>query len=354
MMNAECGMMNESWSARACTSKVGSSFNIQHSSLGGAVAAALALIAALAFPGTAPAQTYPTKPIRYIVGYTPAGTADMLARAVGQKLYEAWGQQVIVENRPGAGTNIGTEVGARAAPDGYTLFMPTVANAINPTLYPKLNYDMMKDFVYVTNFAKVPGIVVCHPSVPVKNAKDLIALARANPNQLRHGSTGVGSPHHLAAEIFKSMAGVKMIHVPYRGASPALIDVVAGHIEIYFGAMVSTIPHVKSGRLRGLGVTSLKRVAASGDLQTLDEQGLKGFETGSWFGMAAPAGTPRDIIMKLHAESTRAIQAPDIRDRMSAEGAEFVGDTPEQFLAFIKSEIAKWAKAVKASGAKPE
>ena len=300
------------------------------------------------------AQQYPTKPIRYIVGYTPAGTADMLARAVGQKLTEAWGPQVIVENRPGGGTNIATEIGAKAAPDGYTLFMPTVANAINPTLFPKLNYDMLKDFAYVTNFAKVPGIVVCHPSVPAKNVKDLVALARANPNALRHGSTGIGSPHHLAAEIFKSMTGVKMTHVPYKGATPALIDVVAGHIEIYFGAMVSTIPHVKSGRLRGLGVTSLKRVAAAGDMQTLNEQGLKGFETGSWFGMAAPAGTPRDIIVKLHAEATRAITAPDIRDRMSAEGAEFVGDTPEQFAAFIKSEIAKWALAVRASGAKPE
>ena len=313
---------------------------------------AFLLCCALAAP--AGAQQYPAKPIRYIVGYTPAGTADMLARAVGQKLYEAWGQQVIVENRPGAGTNIGTEVGAKAPPDGYTLFMPTVANAINPTLYPKLNYDMMKDFAYVTNFAKVPGIVVCHPSTPVKNAKELAALAKANPNSLRHGSTGVGSPHHLAAEIFKTMAGVKMIHVPYRGASPALTDVIGGQIEIYFGAMVSTIPHVKSGRLRALGVTSLKRVAAAGATPTLDEQGFKGFETGSWFGMAVPTGTPREIIMKLHAESIKAIASPDIRDRMSAEGAEFVGDTPEQFTAFIKTEIVKWAKAVKVSGAKPE
>jgi tripartite-type tricarboxylate transporter receptor subunit TctC len=300
------------------------------------------------------AATYPAKPIRYIVGYTPAGTADMLARAVGQKLNEAWGQQVIVENRPGAGTNIATEVAAKSPPDGYTLFMPTVANAINPTLYGKLTYDPLKDFVYITNFAKVPGIVVCHPSVPVRNAKELIALAKSNPDGLRHGSTGIGSPHHLAAEIFKSLSGVKMVHVPYRGASPALTDVIAGHIEIYFGAMVSTIPHVKNGRLRALGVTSLKRVAAAGGTPTLDEQGLKGFETGSWFGMAVPAGTPRDIISRLHAESLKAIASPDIRDRMSAEGAEFVGDTPEQFTAFVKSEIAKWGRAVKASGAKPE
>jgi tripartite-type tricarboxylate transporter receptor subunit TctC len=319
--------------------------------------AAATLFSVAAAPALALAQTpanYPAKPIRYIVGYTPAGTADMLARAVGQKLNEAWGQQVIVENRPGAGTNIATEVAAKAPPDGYTLFMPTVANAINPTLYAKLNFDLLRDFAFVTNFAKVPGIVVCHPSVPVKNAKELVALARAQPDALRHGSTGIGSPHHLAAEIFKSMTGVKMIHVPYRGASPALVDVVAGHIEIYFGAMVSTIPHVKSGRLRALGVTSLKRVAAAGATPTLDEQGLKGFETGSWFGMAVPAATPREIVAKLHAEATRAIALPAIRDPMSAEGAEFVGDTPEQFAAFIKAETVKWGKAVKASGAKPE
>lgn len=315
-------------------------------------ATAILLGAAAGVAAAQGAANYPSKPIRYIVGYTPGGTADMLARAVGQKLTEAWGHQVIVENRPGAGTNIGTEIAAKSPPDGYTLFMPTVANAINPTLYPKLTYDPIRDFAYVMNFAKVPGILVVHPSVPVKNAKELVALARARPNELRHGSTGIGSPHHLAGEIFKTMAGVKMIHVPYKGATPAIADVVAGHIEVYFGAMVSTLPHAKSGRLRALGVTSTKRVAAAPDVATLDEQGLKGFETGSWFGMAVPAGTSRDIIMKLHAEAARAIAAPELRKRMSAEGAEFVGDTPEQFTAFLKGEIAKWGKAVKASGAK--
>ena len=298
------------------------------------------------------AANYPAKPIRYIVGYTPGGTADMLARAVGQKFTESWGQQVIVENRPGAGTNIGTELAAKSPPDGYTLFMPTVANAINPTLYPKLNYDPLKDFAYIMNFAKVPGILVVHPSVPAKNAKELIALAKARPNELRHGSTGIGSPHHLAGEIFKTMSGIKMIHVPYKGATPAIADVIAGHIEIYFGAMVSTLPHARSGRLRALGVTSLKRVEAAKDFATLDEQGLKGFETGSWFGIAVPAATSRDIVNKLHAEAARSIAAPDLRQRMSAEGAEFVGDTPEQFTAFFKAELSKWGKAVKASGAK--
>jgi tripartite-type tricarboxylate transporter receptor subunit TctC len=315
--------------------------------------AAAALLAVATGDASAQGATsYPTKPIRYIVGYTPGGTADMLARAVGQKLTEAWGQQVIVENRPGAGTNIGTEIAAKSPPDGHTLFMPTVANAINPTLYPKLTYDPVRDFAYIINFAKVPGILTVHPSVPARNAKELIALAKARPGELRHGSTGIGSPHHLAGEIFKTMAGVKMIHVPYKGATPAIADIIAGHIEVYFGAMVSTLPHAKSGRLRALAVTSAKRVEAVPDIATLNEQGLKGFETGSWFGMAVPAATPRDIIAKLHAGAVRAIAAPELRQRMSAEGAEFVGDTPEQFTAFFKSEVAKWGKAVKASGAK--
>ncbi len=317
-------------------------------------AVALLLAGSAGFAGDASAQgaaSYPSRPIRYIVGYTPGGTADILARAVSQRLNESWGQPVVVENRAGAGTNIGTEIAAKSAPDGYTLFMPTVANAINATLYPRLAYDPLKDFIYVTNYAKVPGIVVVHPSVPAKNAKDLIALAKAHPGKLRHGSTGIGSPHHLAGELFKAMSGVKMVHIPYKGASPALTDIVGGHIEVYFGAMVSVLPHVKSGRLRALGVTSLKRVAAVSDVATLDEQGLKGYETGSWFGMAVPTGTPRDIVNKLHDEAVRIIALPEIRDRMSAEGAEFVGDTPEQFTAFIKSEIVKWGKAVKASGA---
>jgi tripartite-type tricarboxylate transporter receptor subunit TctC len=234
------------------------------------------------------------------------------------------------------------------------LFMPTVANAINVTLYPKLAYDPFKDFSYVTDIAKVPGIVVVHPSVPAKNIKDLIGIARAHPNQLRHGSTGIGSPHHLAGELFKTMAGVKMIHVPYRGATPALIDLVAGHIEVYFGAFVSTLPHVKTGRARALGVTSLKRVTVTPEIPTIDEQGLKGFETGSWFGIAVPAGTSRDIITKLHTEVVRIIKMPEVTERIASEGAEFVGDTPEQFTAFFKAEVAKWGKAVTVSGAKPE
>jgi tripartite-type tricarboxylate transporter receptor subunit TctC len=313
-----------------------------------------ALGAGVLLTSAAQAQNYPTKAIRFIVGYTPGGAADILARAVGAKLTEAWGQSVVVENRAGAGTNIGSEIGAKSAPDGYTLFMPTVANAINVSLYPKLAYDPVKDFAFVTNIATVPGIVVVHPSVPARNTKELIALARAHPDQLRHGSTGIGSPHHLAGELFKTMAGIKMIHVPYKGASPALVDVVAGHIEVYFGAFVSVLPYVKSGRLRPLGVTSLTRVPVLPDVATIDEQGLKGFETGSWFGVAVPVATPREIVNRLHAEVVRIIKLPEVYERIASEGAAFVGDTPEQFTAFFRAEIVKWGKAVKASGAKPE
>jgi tripartite-type tricarboxylate transporter receptor subunit TctC len=320
--------------------------------INGVCGSLLALTLAAACAGDVHAQNYPARPLRFIVGYTPGGTADILARVVGQKLTEAWGQSVVVENRAGAGTNIGSEIAAKAPPDGYVLFMPTVANAINVTLYPKLAYDPVKDFIFVTNLAKVPGIVVVHPSVPAKNVRDLIALAKAHANELHYGSTGIGSPHHLAGELFKTMAGVNMIHVPYKGASPALNDVIAGHIEVYFGAFVSVLPHVKNARLRALGVTSLKRVAALPEVATIDEQGLKGFETGSWFGVAVPAGTPREIVARLHDEIVRIIALPEIKDRMSAEGAQFVGDTPEQYAAFFKAEITKWGKAVKVSGAK--
>ena len=300
------------------------------------------------------AANFPTRSIRWIVGYTPGGTADMMARAVGARFTETWGQMVIVENRPGGATNIATEMVARSALDGYTLLLSTVANVINPSLYSKMTFDFAKDFVHVTNMASTPGIVTVHPSVPAKNINELVALAKARPGQLRHASTGIGSPHHLAGELFKHMTGVSMVHVPYKGATPAITDTVAGHIEIYFGAMVSTIPHVKSGRLRALAMTSAQRSAAAKEIPTLQEQGLKDFETGSWFGLSVAAGTPRDIVMKLHGETVRALAAPDIRNRMQPEGAEFIGNTPEQFAAYVRREIDKWGRAVKVSGAKAE
>lgn len=313
--------------------------------------------AALMLPAASVAlaqMTYPARPVRWIVPYAAGGGTDILARAVGQKLTEAWGKQVIVDNRPGGGTNIGAELAAKSPRDGYTLFAPGVANAINVTLFPKLNYDIVRDFSHVTNLAKIPNVLVVHPSVPAKNVKELVALARARPNALRNGSPGIGSPQHLGGEIFKSMAGVQMVHVPYKGAAPALTDVMGGHIEVYFGALISTLPAMKSGRVRPLGVTSLKRVEAFPEIPTLSEQGLKGFETASWVLLSVPAGTPRDIVMKIHRDAVRALGMPDIRDRLSAEGTEVVADTPEQVTAYLKAEIEKWGKAVRASGAKPE
>jgi len=298
--------------------------------------------------------TYPTKPVRWIVPYPAGGGTDILARAVAAKLTEAWGRQVIIENRPGGATNIGSEVAAKAPPDGYTLFAPTVANAINVTLFPKLNFDIVRDFSHITNIAKLPSMIVVHPSLPVKNAKELVALAKARPNTLSLGSTGIGSPQHLGAEIFKSTTGVKMLHVPYKGAAPALTDVVGGHIEVYFGNVVSTLPNVKNGRVRALGVTSLNRIEAAREIATLNEQGLTGFEVVSWVFVSVPAGTPREIVTKIHRDAVQAIGMPDVRNRLAADGAELVGDTPEQVTAFLKSEIEKWGKAVRASGAKPE
>lgn len=306
-------------------------------------------------PGAAFAQTtYPAKPVRWIVPYAPGGGTDLLARAIGQKLAQAWGQQVIVDNRPGGGTNVGAEAAAKSTPDGYTLFAPGVANAINMTLFPKLNYDIVRDFAHITNLAKIPGVVVVHPSLPAKNLQELIALAKARPNELRHGSPGIGSPQHLTAELLKSITGIRMVHVPYKGAAPALADVVGGHIEVYFGAIISTLPQVKNGRLRALGVTALNRVAAVAEIPTLNEQGLKGFETASWVLVSAPAGTAHDIIAKIHRDTVRALNNPEVRARLAADGAELVGDTPQAVTAYLKAEIDKWGKAVRTSGAKPE
>ena len=297
---------------------------------------------------------YPTKAIRWIVPYAAGGGTDIAARAVGQKLAEALGQPVIIENRAGASTNIGAEAAAKSPPDGYTLFAPTVANAINVTLFPKLNFDILRDFAHVTNLVKIPNILVVHPSVPAKTPRELIALAKARPQGLRYGSPGVGSPQHLAAELFKVQTGANLLHVPYKGAAPAITDTVGGHIEVYFGTLLSTLPQVKSGRLRALGVTSLKRVAALPEIPTLGEQGIKEFETVSWVMLSVPAGTPRDIIARLNTEAVRVVSSRDIRERMATDGTETVGDTPEQVTAYLKSEIEKWGKAVRASGAKPE
>lgn len=314
------------------------------------VAAAIWAGASAVFAQTA----YPTKPVRWIVPYAAGGGTDTLVRAVTAKLTEVWEQQIIVDNRPGGGTNIGAELAAKSPPDGYTLFAPGVANAINMTLFPGLKYDIVRDFSHVTTLAKIPNVIAVHSSVPAKDVRELVALAKARPDALRHGSPGIGSPQHLGAELFKSIAGVRMVHIPYKGAAPALVDLIGGHIEVYFGAVISTLPHLQSGRARPLGVTSLERVQALAQVPTLDEQGFKGFEIASWVLLSVPSGTRRDIVATLHRDITRVLAAPEFRERMRAQGTQVIADSTQQVTAHVKAEVEKWGKAVKASGAKPE
>jgi tripartite-type tricarboxylate transporter receptor subunit TctC len=299
-------------------------------------------------------QSFPAKPVRMIVPYAPGGIADNLARLLGQRLTAAWGQPLIVENRPGAGTNLGSELVAKSAPDGYTLLSAGIAQTVGPALYAKLPYDPIRDFAWVTNMAKVPVLLVVHPSLPARNAREIIALAKAKPGMLAYASAGIATSGHLAGELFKSVAHVDLTHIPYKGSAPALIDNLSGQVALYFGAISSPLPHVKSGRLRAIAVTTLTRASAAPDIPTLDEQGLKGFDTATWYGVAAPAATPAAIVAKLNADIVRIIKLPEVRDRLASEGADVVGDSPEALTAFVKAEIAKWSKVVKQSGVKAE
>ena len=316
------------------------------------------LLACLAmWPCMSQAQTagaYPAKTIRIVVPYAPGGITDRLARLVGQKLTAAWSQQVVVENRPGAATNLGSELVAKSPPDGYTLLWAGIANTVGPALYKNLPYDPLRDFAWVTNMAKVPVLIVAHPSLPVRNARQMIELAKRRPGVLAFGTAGIGTSGHLAGELFNTMAGVQTTHVPYKGSSQALIDTLSGQVPLYFGAMASPMQHVKSGRLTAIAVTTLTRAPALPDVATLDEQGVTGFETATWYGVAAPAGTQKDVVAKLNAEIVRAIKLPDVRRDLEAEGAVFVGDSPEALTAFVKAEIEKWGRVVKQSGLKAE
>jgi len=291
---------------------------------------------------------YPTKPIRIIVAYTPAGTTDILARALGQKFNAAWSQPVIVDNRPGANGNIGTEIAAKAAAAGYTLLMATAGtHAINPTLYPKLQYDAIKDFAPVSLVATVPNIVVVNNALPVKSVKELIAYAKANPGKLAHGSPGIGSTGHLSAELFKSMTGIRMTHVAYKGSAPTLQDLMGGQIQVVIDNIPVYLPHVKAGKIRALAVTPAERSAAAPELPTVDEAGVKGYDASTWFALLAPAGTPAAVVAKLSAETRRVLDLPDIRERLLSLGAQPAGSTPEDLGRFIQSEVAKWAKVIR-------
>lgn len=299
------------------------------------------------------AQSYPNKPVRMVVPFPPGGTTDILARAVGQKLSESWGQLVVIDNRPGAGGNIGTDIVAKSAPDGYTLLMGTVGtHSINASLYGKLPFDPIKDFAPVTLVASVPNVLVVNTTVDAKSVKELIALAKSKPGQLTFASSGNGTSIHLAGELFKTMTGTSMLHIPYKGSAPAITDLLGGQTNMMFDNLPSAMPHVKSGKLRALAVTSVSRSPALPDTPTIAESGIPGYEASSWFGVLAPAGTPKDVIAKIHADIVKALNTPEIKERLSGQGAEPVGNTPEQFAQHIKTETIKWAKVVKDSGAK--
>ncbi len=307
-------------------------------------------LALAALCGTAAAQNYPGKTVRMVVGYPPGGPTDVIARIVSQKLTQAWGQQFIVDNRPGASGMIGAELTARAAPDGYTLLMVPVTYAVTPSLFAKMNYDVEKDLAPVAQVAAAPFILVVHPTLPVKTVKDLIALDRRNPGQINFASASTGGMPHLAGELFNSMTGTKLVHIPYKGAAPATTDLLSGQVTLMFNNMLSAMPQVKAGRLRAVAVTSTKRSPAAPELPTIAET-VPGYEASGWYGAFAPAATPKDIINRLNAEMNRAMKMPDVAQRLAGDGVEAVGTTPEQFGAYLKQEVAKWSKVVKTSGA---
>ncbi len=316
------------------------------------------LLACSLMSGLASAQSaasYPNKPIRVVVPFPAGGTTDILARAVGFEMTKALGQAVTIENRGGAGGNLGSDVVAKATPDGYTLLVGAVSpQAINVSLYANMPYDVMRDFEHITLIAAVPNVLEVHPSLPVNTVKELIDYLKARPGKIAYASSGSGTSIHLSAELFKTMAGVDMLHVPYKGSAPALIDLIAGQVQVMFDNLPSSMQHIKAGKLRAIAVTSARRSPALPDLPTVAEAGLPGFEASSWFGMHAPAKTPRDIVSKLHVTVATALRTPEMVTRLSGLGADPVGNTPEQFTEFVRSEIAKWAKVVKASGAKVE
>ncbi len=297
-------------------------------------------------------SNYPIKPIRLIVPFPPAGAADILSRTIGPKLGEALGQQVVIDNRTGAGGNIAADIVAKAQPDGYTLLMGFVGtHGINTSLYSKLSYDAVKDFAPVTLTAASTLILVSHPSLPVKSVKDLIALAKSKPGQLNFASPGSGTPQHLGGELLKRMAGVDMLHIPYKGAGPILADLLGGQVSLAYISMPAALPHIKSEKLRALGVTSSKRSAVAPDVPTIAES-LPGYEVDNWYGALAPAGTPREIVNKLNGAIAKVLQLPDVKERLAGQGFETLSSTPAQFAAYIKSEIVKWAQVIKESGAR--
>jgi tripartite-type tricarboxylate transporter receptor subunit TctC len=304
--------------------------------------------------GSALAQAWPSKPIRYLVPFPPAGATDITARIIADKIAGPLGQPVVVENRAGAAGNVGTELVAKAAPDGYTILQCTVAQSISATLYAKLNYDLEKDLTPVAMIALVPNVMEVNPNVPAKSVAEFIALARSKPGKINFASSGSGTSIHMSAEMFMMMTGVKMVHVPYKGSGPALAGMLGGEVDVMFDNLTSSIGYIKSGKLRALAVTTATRYPELPDVPTMQEAGVPGYEATAWFGMLAPRGTPRSVIARINAEVNKALALPDVKEKLAQQGAVASAWTPEQFGEFIHNEIAKWAKVVKASGAKVE
>jgi len=314
--------------------------------------AAAILAAIVPFDSNVYAQPYPSKPIRLVVPYTPGAGTDTIARILAQKVGESLGQQIVIDNRPGAGGTIGTEIVAKAPPDGYTLLFAPTSHAINPGIYPKLGYDTQKDFAPISVVASLPVVLAVGPSLQATSVKELVAFAKSKPGQLTMASSGSGTVFHLTGELFKEAAGIDIVHVPFKGGAPAVAAVLGGQVSMTFETSVTLLPHIRSGKLRALGVASTKRIGLLPDVPTLGESGFPSILEENWYGLYAPAGTPKEAIARLYADLDRAIHSPDVREKLEQQGAEIRENTPEQSAAFLRSEIVKWAKVSKDSGAK--
>ncbi len=305
---------------------------------------------ALSIPASdALAQAYPARPIRLIVSFAPGGSVDLVARLIGQKLAEAWGQQVVIDNRPGAGGNLSAELAARAAPDGYTLYMSSASFVVNASLYRNLPYDPIKDFVPISLIASVQNVLVAHPSLPARNVSQLIALARKTPGAINYASTGSGSSGHLTMELFKSMAGIDLTHVPYKVIGQATTDLLSGQVSLWFPSIPGVLPHIRAGKMAALAVAGGKRSPALAEVPTAAESGLRGFEASTWYPLLAPAGTPQAIVDKINAQVLTILGSAEVQERLAGQGVEPIGSTPAQLAGHLRSELAKWAKIVKLS-----
>jgi tripartite-type tricarboxylate transporter receptor subunit TctC len=314
------------------------------------IARSIVLAVGMVLAASAWSQQYPAKAVRLILPFPPGGGTDTIGRVVALKLSEQMGQQVVAENRPGAGANIGAEIAAKSPPDGYTLMVAAITHAIGQSLYKRLNFDLAKDFAHVTLMATTPLILVVHPSVPVKTVKEFVAFTKTRPGELAYSSSGAGSAAHLAGEYFASMAGIKMVHVPYKGGGPSMIALVGGEVSASVATMPSAIGHIRNGRLRGLAVSTKARSPAAPEFPTVDEAGVKGYTADNWYGLVAPAGTPAPVITRLHSETHTLLKVPDVKDRLGSAGFEVLTSTPDEYAAFTRSEVAKWGKVVKALG----